>query len=100
MENTFDKITEFFGCNLALAPDTDAARLPNDLADHVLRLRGRRVRVLLPFPADWPLSDVVRPNVTRHAGRGLAKTENITRRSVQCQELRGQNNAGFVKVFC
>ena len=99
MENTFDKITEFFGCNLALAPDADTAGLAYDLAHHVLSLRGRRVCVLLPFPANWPLGDVIRPHVGSHAGRGLAKTENITRRSVQCQELRGQNNAGFVKVF-
>ena len=78
MENTFDKITEFFGCYLALAPDADAAWFPDDLADHVLRLGGRRVRVLLPFPANWPLGDVIRPDVRSHAGRGLAKTENIT----------------------
>ena len=76
MENTFDKITEFFGCNLALAPDPDAAGLPDDLADHVLGLGGRGVRVLLPLPTDRPLGDVVRPHVRRHAGGGLAKTEN------------------------
>ena len=75
MENTFDKITEFFGSNLALAPDADAARLPDDLADHVLRLRGGRVRVLLPLAADGPLGDVIRPHIRSHTGRGLAKTE-------------------------
>ena len=78
MENTFDKITEFFGSNLALAADADAARLPDDLADHVLRLRGGRVRVLLPLAADGPLGDVIRPHVRSNTRRGLAKTE-ITR---------------------
>ena len=97
MENTFDKITEFFGCNLALAPDADAAGLPDDLADHVLRLRGGRVRVLLPLAADGPLGDVVRPHVRSHARGGLAKTEIIPR--LKLREMRGTNNTGFVKVF-
>ena len=78
MENTFDKITEFFGSYLALAADADAARLPDDLADHVLRLGGGRVRVLLPLAADGPLGDVIRPHVRSNTRRGLTKTE-ITR---------------------
>ena len=75
MENTFDKITEFFGSNLALAPDADAAGLAYHLAHHVLRLRGGRVRMLLALPTDGPLRDVVWPHVRRHAGWGLTKTE-------------------------
>ena len=73
MEDPLDKITELLGCNLALAADADAAGLADDLADHVLGLGGRRVRVLLPLPADGPLSDVVRPDVGSHTGRGLTE---------------------------
>ena len=74
MEDSLDEITEFFSCNLALPPDPDTAGMSDDLADHVLGLGGRRVRVLLPLPADGPLGDIVRPHVRRHAGRGLAET--------------------------
>ena len=73
MEDSLDKITEFFSCDLALAPDPYAARVADDLADHVLGLAGRRVRVLLPLPADGPLGDVVRPHVGGHAGGRLAE---------------------------
>ena len=73
MEDSLDEITEFFGSNLALAPDPDTARVADHLAHHVLRLAGRRVRVLLPLPADGPLGDVVRPHVGGHAGGGLAE---------------------------
>ena len=75
MEDSLDEITEFFSCNLALAPDPDTAGMSDDLADHVLGLAGRGVRVLLPLPTDRPLGDVVRPHVGSHAGRGLAETE-------------------------
>ena len=75
MEDSLDEITEFFSCNLTLAPDPDAAGMSNDLADHMLGLAGRSVRVLLSLPADGPLGDVVRPDVGRHTGRGLAETE-------------------------
>jgi hypothetical protein len=47
--------------------------MTDDLADHVLGLRWRGIRVLFPFPADWPLGDVVRPDVGRDAGWGFAK---------------------------
>ena len=47
-----------------------------NLADHVLRLGWRRVRVLLPFPTDRPFCDVVRPDVRRYARRRLTETEN------------------------
>ena len=72
MEDSLDEITEFFSCNLALPPDPDTAGMSDHLADHVLGLAGRGVRVLLPLPTDRPLGDVVRPDVRRHGGRGLA----------------------------
>ena len=75
MEDPLDKITELLGCNLALAPDPDTAGMSDDLADHVLGLAGRSVRVLLPLPTDRPLGDVVRPHVGGNTGRGLAETE-------------------------
>ena len=78
MENTFDKITEFFGGDLALALDADAAGMANDLAHHVLRLAGRRVTVLFPFPADWPLGNIIRPNIRSNAGWSLTETETRT----------------------
>ena len=86
MEDPLYKITELLGSNLALAADADAAGLADDLADHVLGLGGRRVRVLLPLPADGPLGDVVRPHVRRHAGRGLAET--ATKDSVSATHLQ------------
>ena len=75
MENTLYKITEFFGGDLTLALDTNAAWVTNHLAHHVLRLTGGRVTVLLPLPADRPLGDVIRPHIGSHAGRSLAETE-------------------------
>ena len=86
VEDSLYKITELLGSNLALAADADAAGLADDLADHVLGLGGRRVRVLLPLPADGPLGDVVRPHVRRHAGRGLAET--ATKDSVSATHLQ------------
>jgi hypothetical protein len=49
--------------------------MTDDLADHVLGLRWRGIRVLFPFPADWPLGDVVWPDVGRDAGWSFAKAE-------------------------
>ena len=83
MEDSLDEITEFFSCNLALAPDPDTARVPDDLADHVLGLAGWSVGVLLPLPTDRPLGDVVRPHVGGNTGRGLAETE-ISREIEKC----------------
>ena len=77
MVDSFDKITEFLGGDLALTPDTNTARVPDDLAHHVLRLAGRCVSVLLPLPTYRPLGDIVRPHVGSHTGRSLAETENI-----------------------
>ena len=86
MEDSLDEITEFFSCNLTLAPDPNTAGVSDDLADHVLGLAGRSVRVLLPLPTDRPLGDVVRPHVRRHAGRGLAET--ATKDSVSATHLQ------------
>jgi hypothetical protein len=47
--------------------------MTDDLADHVLGLRWRGIRVLFPFPADWPLGDVVWPDVGRDARWSFAK---------------------------
>ena len=53
--------------------------LPYDVADHVLGgVSGRRLLEVLHVhlaAADRPLGDVVRPDVRRHGGRGLAVTE-------------------------
>ena len=53
--------------------------LPDDVADHVLGgVSGRRLLEVLHVhlaAADRPLGDVVRPDVRRHGGRGLAVTE-------------------------
>ena len=73
MEDSLDKITEFFSSNLTLSPDPDTAGVSDDLTDHVLRLTGRGLGVLLPLPTDGPLGDVVRPDVGSHAGRGLTE---------------------------
>ena len=75
MENTFNKITEFLGSDLALTPDAYTAGVADHLADHVLRLTRGRVRVLLPLATYWPLGDVIRPHVRSNARRGLAETE-------------------------
>ena len=53
--------------------------LPDDVADHVLGgVSGRRLLEVLHVhlaAADRPLGDVVRPDVRRHRGRGLAVAE-------------------------
>lgn len=75
VEVSLHEITELARGDLALSADTDTAGVPDDLAHHVFRLRGRRVRVLLPLPANRPFCDVIRPDVRRYAGWCLAKTE-------------------------
>ncbi len=47
--------------------------MTDDLADHVLGLGGRGVGVLLPFPADRPLGDIVGPDVGGDAGWSLTE---------------------------
>ena len=69
----------FLGGDLALPSDPNAARVSDDLADHVLggvRPRGRGVQVghVRLAPADGPLGDVIGPDVGGHASGGLAVT--------------------------
>lgn len=76
MERSSDKETVLLGGDLALSPDPDAARMADDLADHVLGRVPRRLQVLhvrLP-PADRPFRDVVRPDVGGHRSRSLTVT--------------------------
>ena len=47
MEDTLDEVAELLGGDLALAANADAAGVTDHLADHVLRLGGRGVRMLL-----------------------------------------------------
>lgn len=75
MKHSFDKITEFLGCDLALALDADAAGVADHLTHHVLRLAGGRVAVLLPLPTYRPLGDVVWPHIWSNTGGSLAETE-------------------------
>ena len=96
MEDSLDEITEFFSCNLALSPDPNTAGMSDDLADHVLRLTGRSVRVLLPLPTNRPLGDVVRPYVGRHAGWGLAETE--IAREMRVSQSRERDNLRWVQA--
>ena len=76
VEGAPDKLAVLGGGDLALAPDPDAAGVPDDLADHVLcRPMAAGLQVLLHVrlpPADRPLGDVVRPDVRGHRGRCLA----------------------------
>ena len=59
MERSADEHAVLLRRDLALAADADAARVPDDLADHVLgRLTLDRLHVRLA-PADRPLRDVV-----------------------------------------
>jgi hypothetical protein len=68
-----------------LSADSDAARVSDDLADHVLgRLALDALHVGLA-PADRPLGDVVGPDVGRHRRRGLAVPANGS--EFQCQVL-------------
>ncbi len=60
--------------------------MTDDLADHVLGLRWRGIRVLFPFPANWPLGDVVWPDVGRDAGWSFAKAAHGYSRCIQPRE--------------
>jgi hypothetical protein len=52
---------------------TYAARMADDLADHVLYFRWRGIRVLFPFPAYWPLGDVIWPDIGGNARGGFTE---------------------------
>ena len=72
MEGSPDEHAVLLGGDLALAADADAARMADDLADHVLgRLAFDALHVGLPA-ADRPLGDVIGPDVGSHRGRGFA----------------------------
>lgn len=64
------KLTVLLGCDLALSPDPNATRMANDLTHHVLSHRvtaGLQILFEISFsPADWPLGDVVWPDVRGH----------------------------------
>ena len=67
MENTFNKITEFLGSDLALTPDAYTAGVADHFAHHVLGRMSvstlfKSFHVHFP-PANWPFSNVIWPNV-------------------------------------
>lgn len=79
MESPPDKIAVLPRGDPALSVYPDAARMPDDLADHVLGqlvlgpLLDRALRLGVGLAADRPLGDVVRPLVGVHARRGVAE---------------------------
>ena len=76
MEGAPDKLAVLGGGDLALAPDPDAAGVPDDLAYHVLcRPVAAGLQVLFNVSlaaADRPLGDVVGPDVRGHRGWSFA----------------------------
>lgn len=80
MECAFDKVAIFLGCYLALAVNTNAARMSDHFAYHMLGLRilfwsllSGKLRV--GFSTNGPLGYVVRPLVGRDARRRIAESD-------------------------
>ncbi len=93
----------FRGSDLALSTDADAARVADDLAHHVLGRVRAQVAVIAQeapvaaaavdvadvslSPANWPLGNVVRPDVRGHTGGSLTVT--AKKKTFKRKEIRG-----------
>lgn len=88
MKKSTNKITVFFGRYSASAMDTDAARMTDNLANHMFcRCHFIFLKTMMiirselagesriHFPTNWPFRNIIRPFIRCNRSRGLTKSE-------------------------